>query len=113
MMLDNNGSKGPILYVERAFTISGVQPFTYESSAGNSVCHSGSIRLRKRLAHGIAVSGTYAYSKSIDDASSIGGCSTGCARNPSYMATRRGASPFAHRLSSTPAWLYLQPTCAN
>src|SRR5260221_5172127 len=81
MNLDYNGSKGTRLDVERAITIAGVQPFIYESSAGNSVFHSGSIRVRKRMAHGIAVSGTYAYSKSIDDASSIGGWRSPCARN--------------------------------
>src|SRR5260370_36015308 len=90
MNLDYNGLKGTRLDVERAITISGVQPFTYESSAGNSVFHSGSIRLRKRLAHGIGVSGTYAYSKSIDDASSIGGGGPGVARNPFHAAADPG-----------------------
>src|SRR5258708_5621507 len=76
MNLDYNGSKGTRLDVERAITIAGVQPFIYESSAGNSVFHSGSIRLRRRMAHGIAVSGTYPYSKSIHAASSIRGGAT-------------------------------------
>src|SRR6202035_3451986 len=58
MNLDYNGSKGTRLDVERAITIAGVQPFIYESSAANSVFHSGSIRLRTRMAHGIAVSGS-------------------------------------------------------
>jgi len=86
MNLDYNGSKGTRLDVERAITISGVQPFIYESSAANSVFHSGSIRLRKRMARGVAVSATYAYSKSIDDASSIGGGGTIVAQNPFDIA---------------------------
>ena len=48
-----NGSKGTRLDIERAITIPGIQPFIYESSAGNSVFHAGSIRVRKRMAHGL------------------------------------------------------------
>src|SRR5260221_9195214 len=94
MNLDYNGSKGTRLDVERAITIAGVQPFIYESSAGNSVFHSGSIRVRKRMAHGIAVSGTYAYSKSIDDASSIGGGAPLFSQKPLHIAPGRRPSPF-------------------
>src|SRR5260221_14467251 len=97
MNLDYNGSKGTRLDVERAITIAGVQPFIYESSAGNSVFHSGSIRMRKRMAHGVAVSGTYAYSKSIDDASSIGGGRPFFRQNPLVIARGRRLSQFFPR----------------
>jgi trimeric autotransporter adhesin len=113
MNLDYNGSKGTRLDVERAITISGVQPFIYESSAGNSVFHSGSIRLRKRMAHGIAVSGTYAYSKSIDDASSIGGGGTVVAQNPFDIAADRGLSSFDQRHKFTGNWTYELPFGEN
>src|SRR5260221_1691448 len=94
MNLDYNGSKGTRLDVERAITIAGVQPFIYESSAGNSVFHSGSIPVRKRMAHGVAVSGTYAYSKSIDDASSIGGSRTVVSPKSLYNSRDSGRSRF-------------------
>jgi hypothetical protein len=113
MNLDYNGSKGTRLDVERAIAIAGVQPFTYESSAGNSVFHSGSIRLRKRLAHGIAVSGTYAYSKSIDDASSIGGGGAVVAQNPFDIAADRGLSSFDQRHRFTGNWMYELPFGEN
>jgi len=113
MNLDYNGSKGTRLDVERAITIAGVQPFIYESSAGNSVYHSGSIRLRKRMAHGIAVSGTYAYSKSIDDASSIGGGGTVVAQNPFDIAADRGLSSFDQRHKFTGNWIYELPFGEN
>jgi len=113
MNLDYNGSKGTRLDVERAITIAGVQPFIYESSAGNSVYHSGSIRLRKRMAHGIAVSGTYAYSKSIDDASSIGGGGTVVAQNPFDIAADRGLSSFDQRHKFTGNWIYDLPFGEN
>jgi hypothetical protein len=113
MNLDYNGSKGTRLDIDRAITIAGVQPFIYESSAGNSVYHSGSIRLRKRMAHGIAVSGTYAYSKSIDDASSIGGGGTVVAQNPFDIAGDRGLSSFDQRHKFTGNWIYELPFGEN
>src|SRR5579859_1760583 len=113
MNLDYNGSKGTRLDVERAITTPGVQPFIYESSAGNSVFHSGSIRLRKRLAHGIGVSGTYVYSKSIDDASSIGGGGTVVAQNSFDIAADRGLSSFDQRHKFTGNWIYELPFGEN
>src|SRR5258706_6479968 len=98
MSLDYNGSKGTRLDVERAITITGIQPFIYESSAANSVFHSGSIRLRKGMAHGVAVSATYAYSKSIDDASSIGGRGTVVAQNPVGLFAGPGVFSVGQRL---------------
>jgi hypothetical protein len=113
MNLDYNGSKGTRLDVERAINIAGIQPFIYESSAGNSVFHSGSIRLRKRLAHGIGISGTYAYSKSIDDASSIGGGGTVVAQNPFDIAADRGLSSFDLRHKFSGNWIYELPFGEN
>jgi hypothetical protein len=109
MNLDYNGSKGTRLDVERAITITGVQPFIYESSAGNSLYDAASIRLRKRLAHGIGISGSYTYSKSIDDASSIGGGGTVVAQNPFDIAADRGLSSFDQRHKFTGNWIYELP----
>ena len=113
MNVGYNGSKGTRLDVERAITIAGEQPFIYESSAGNSVYHAGSIRLRKRMAHGIAISGTYTYSKSIDDASSIGGGGTVVAQNPFDIAADRGLSSFDQRHKFTGNWIYELPFGEN
>jgi hypothetical protein len=113
MNLDYNGSKGTRLDVERAITITGVQPFIYESSAGNSVYNSASIRLRRRMAHGIAVSGSYTYSKSIDDASSIGGGGTVVTQNPFDIAADRGLSSFDQRHKFTGNWVYELPFGEN
>jgi hypothetical protein len=113
MNLDYNGSKGTRLDVERAITITGVQPFIYESSAGNSVYHGGTIRLRKRLAHGIGLSGSYTYSKSIDDASSIGGGGTVVTQNPFDIAADRGLSSFDQRHKFTGNWIYELPFGEN
>lgn len=108
-----NGSKGTRLDVERAITISGVQPFVYESSAGNSVFHSGSVRFRKRFSHGIGLSASYIYSKSIDDASSIGGGATVVSQNPFDIAADRGLSIFDQRNKVSGNWIYELPFGEN
>jgi hypothetical protein len=111
--LDYNGSKGTRLDTERALLIPGLEPFTYESSAGNSVLHAGSMRFRKRLAKGIGLSGTYIYSKSIDDASSIGGGGVVVAQNPLDIAADRGLSSFDQRHKFTGNWIYDLPFGEN
>src|SRR6478609_9468959 len=77
-----------------------VQPFLYESSEGASILHQGTLRVRKRMRHGLSLGGTYTYSKSIDDASSIGGGATVVAQNDLDIAAERGLSSFnqTHRL---------------
>jgi trimeric autotransporter adhesin len=81
--LDYTGTKGTNLDIleapNRILTPSGsairiqnVQAFTYENSIGDAEANAGSIRVRKRLASGFSIGGIYTFSKSIDDASSIG-----------------------------------------
>ena len=77
--------------------IPGVQAFDWQTSAGNSTTHAASIRLRKRLQHGISMGGTYTFSKAIDDASTIGGGTTVVAQNPFDIAAERGLSIFDQR----------------
>ena len=113
MNVDYNGSKGTRLDTERAILTGGAQPFIYESSAGNSVFHSGSIRFRKRLAKGIGLGATYIYSKSIDDASSIGGGGVVVAQNPFDIAADRGLSSFDQRHKFTGNWTYDLPFGEN
>ncbi len=87
--LDYTGTKGTDLDILEApnrtitpsgitILIHGVQAFTYENSVGDSEANAGSVRLRKRLSNGFSIGGIYTFSKSIDDASSIGaGATTG------------------------------------
>lgn len=102
------GTKGTRLDMLRApnrtpvgLRIPGVQPFLWESSVGDSIMHAGTVRLRKRMASGISIGGSYTYSKSIDNASSIGGGATVVAQNDLDLAAERGLSSFdqRHRLS--------------
>jgi len=77
--IDYTGTKGTDLNILEApnrtatgIRIAGVQAFTYENSVGDSEANAGSVRIRKRLSRGFSVGGTYTFSKSIDDASTIG-----------------------------------------
>jgi trimeric autotransporter adhesin len=106
--IDYTGSKGTGLDIVRApnrgpagLRIAGVQPFLWESSGGSSILHSGSVRVRRRLQSGISFGGTYVFSKSIDNASSIGGGASVVAQNDLDLAAERGLSSFdqRHRLS--------------
>ncbi|MFZ0992741.1 MAG: TonB-dependent receptor [Candidatus Sulfotelmatobacter sp.] len=72
--------------------IAEVQAFTFENSIGDSEANAGSVRLRKRLAHGFSIGGIYTFSKSIDDASSIGAGATSAASAPGLGAGGTGAA---------------------
>ena len=74
-----------------------VSPFTLETSQGDSIMHSGAVRLRKRMAGGISLGAYYVYSKSIDDASSIGGTGGVVAQDAQDISAERGLSSFDRR----------------
>ncbi len=108
-----NGAKGTRLDTERALVTSTNQPFIYESSEGNSVLHAASVRVRKRMAKGLGLSAQYVFSKSIDDASSIGGGGSVVAQNPFDISADRGLSSFDQRHKFTGNWIYDLPFGEN
>jgi len=109
MNVGYNGAKGTRLDTERALVGAGNQPFIYESSEGNSILHAASVRVRKRMAKGIGLGAQYIYSKSIDDASSIGGGGSVVAQNPFDISADRGLSSFDQRHKFTGNWIYDLP----
>jgi hypothetical protein len=66
--------------------------FNFETSQADSIAHAGTVRLRKRLRHGVSIGGSYTFSKSIDNASTIGGGATVVAQNAADLAAERGLS---------------------
>jgi hypothetical protein len=86
-----------------------VSPFLFESSGGSSILHSGTLRVRKRMRKGFSVGGTYVYSKSIDNASSIGGGATVVAQNYLDLAAERGLSSFDQRQRFTADYSFELP----
>jgi trimeric autotransporter adhesin len=126
--LDYTGTKGTDLDVLEApnrtptgIRIPGVAPFYWENSGADSNANAGSIRLRKRLATGVSLGGTFTWSKSLDDASTIGAGSalvspTGTvvgqvsvAQNPFDLAAERGLSSFNQEFRFTGDWLWEIP----
>jgi hypothetical protein len=109
------GSKGTHLDIVRAPSLDSssllgtAQPFLFESSNGSSILHAGSIRVRKRMKHGLSLGGTYTYSKSIDNASSIGGGAVVVAQNDLNLAAERGLSSFDQRHRLTADYYYELP----
>ena len=108
-----NGAKGTRLDIERALLVAGNQPFIYESSEGNSILHAGTVRVRKRMAKGIGLSAQYVYSKSIDDASSVGGGGSVVAQDAFDISADRGLSSFDQRHKFTGNWIYDLPVGEN
>jgi hypothetical protein len=112
-----NGAKGTDLDMERApnrlpaggLRIPGVQPFILETSQGDSILHAGTVQLRKRLRRGISAQGTYVFSKSIDNASSIGGGQVVVAQNDQDLTAERSLSSFDQRHKFTGSFLYELP----
>jgi hypothetical protein len=116
-----NGAKGTRLDTERALvpscaatpdtcaTTEASAPFIFESSEGNSILHAASVRARKRMSKGLALSAVYVFSKSIDDASSIGGGGTVVAQNPFDLPAQRGLSSFDQTHKFTGNWIYDLP----
>jgi hypothetical protein len=97
--IDYTGTKGTNLDILEApnrtaagIRISGVDAFTYESSVADSEANAASVRLRKRLAKGFSIGGTYTFSKSLDDASSIGAGATSVASTPGLGAGGTGSA---------------------
>ncbi len=108
-----NGAKGTRLDTERALVGSDNQPFIYESSEGNSILHAASVRARRRLAKGLGIGAQYVFSRSIDDASSIGGGGSVVAQNPFDISADRGLSSFEQKHKFTGNWIYDLPLGEN
>ena len=71
--------------------------FTFESSDGSSIYHAAQARLQRRFAKGIALNALYTFSKSIDNASTIGGGTAVVAQNERDLSAERGLSSFDRR----------------
>ncbi|HUO60147.1 MAG TPA: TonB-dependent receptor [Candidatus Acidoferrales bacterium] len=110
------GSKGTALDMLRypnrqpdGLLDNGAQPYEWETAQGFSIMHALAVRVRKRMTNGFSAGGTYTYSKSIDNASSIGGSGAMVAQNDKDLAAERGLSSFDQRHKLSADWLYELP----
>jgi hypothetical protein len=116
MNIDYTGTKGSDLDLVEApnrtptgIRIPTVQAFNFETSDASSDAYAASVRVRKRLQNGFSIGGTYTFSKSLDDASSIGGGATVVAQDPFNLAAERGLSVFDQRHRFTADYLFELP----
>jgi hypothetical protein len=97
----NQARPGPIIGADQRRRIPGAPDFTYETSGADSIYHGLQVRLQRRMAHGLRFQFLYTYSKSIDNASTIGltraGASTGLVQDDANFAAERGSSSFDMR----------------
>jgi hypothetical protein len=126
--LDYTGTKGTNLDILEApnrtptgIRIPGEPVFYWQNGVADSTANAGSIRVRKRLNHGISTGGTFTWSKSLDDASTIGtgigvvsanGKITGqtsVAQNPFDLSAERGLSSFNQEFRFIGDWLWELP----
>jgi len=81
-------------------TLKNAQQFTYETSGASSIYEGLQVILRRQFHSGFSASAYYTFSKSIDDAASVGGAGHTVAQNTYNLAAERGLSVFdvRHRL---------------
>jgi hypothetical protein len=98
------GTQGTHLDIVRApnrdpdgLRIEGVQPFLWQTSEGDSMLHSATVRLRKQQARGVGGAVSYTLAKSMDDASSIGGGGRVVAQDDRNLDAEWGLSSFDRR----------------
>jgi trimeric autotransporter adhesin len=129
---DYTGTKGTRLDILEApnrtatgVLFPGAQPFFWEDSLGDSSANAGSIRVRKRLQTGFSIGGRYTFSKSLDNASTIGSGeplvaqggngrllitgTTNVAQNAFDLAAERGLSSFDQTHQFTADYLWQLP----
>ncbi|MCX6538518.1 MAG: TonB-dependent receptor [Acidobacteria bacterium] len=118
--LTYTGTKGSSLDLLRApnrgpsgLRIPNVQAFTWESSGSTSIMNALSMRVRKRLSMGFSGGVTYTLSKSMDDASSIGGGGAVVAQNDQNLAAEWSRSSFDQRHRVSADFAYELPFGAN
>lgn len=68
--------------------------FTYDSPEGSSIFHAGQLRVVRRMRRGVSWSALYTFSKSIDNASSIGGTGNLVVQDENNLRAERGLSNF-------------------
>jgi hypothetical protein len=80
-----------------ATTTANTAGYAYDNTVGNSIFNAVQFRLNRRLRKGVQYTASYQFSKSIDDASTIGGQGSNVAQNPNDIEGERALSTFDRR----------------
>lgn len=98
---------------EGSLAIGNAGYFLYQQSGANSVLHSLRLRVARRLANGFRIENSYTLSKSIDNASGIGGASMLVAQNDANLYAERSLSSFDQRHRFQSSFNYALPIGLN
>jgi hypothetical protein len=97
----NRAPPGGSLTAEERRRIGNASGFTFDSTEGNSVYHGLQVRFARRMQRGFSWQSQYVWSKSIDNASTIGGAGSTVAQDDRNLALERGLSAFDRRHALT------------
>ena len=90
-------------------TTSNASGYTYDTTVGNSIFNALQFRLNRRLRKGLQWTAYYQFSKSIDDATTIGGAGSTVIQNSNDIEADRGLSSFDHRHTFTFSTMAVSP----
>ena len=93
----NRAAPGSPLTAEQRRLIGNAVGFTYDSSEANSIYHAAQVRLTRRFQKGVSANALYNFSRSLDNASSIGGAGSNVAQDDKNLRAERGRSSFDQR----------------
>jgi hypothetical protein len=115
LLLGPNRLVSPVgdLALEQALEFGNAQQFLEELSGATSIYHGLQLEVRRQYHNGLSLTGAYTWSKSIDDASSVGGAGQTVAQNPDDLAAERGLSVFDVRHRLLLNWSYEVPFGEN
>ena len=95
--MPNRALPGSPLTAEERRRIGNAVGFTFDSSNGSSIFHSGQLRVSRRFRSGMSANAFYTYGKSIDNASTIGGGGGTVAQDDHNLRAERALSSFDRR----------------
>ena len=100
--LTYTGTKGTDLdmlfgFSRTAGTVQNALGFTYDTFGASSNYNALQVRVQRRFTKGLMINGTYTFSKSLDDASSIGGGGQVVVQDANNLSAERGLSSFDMR----------------
>ena len=107
--LPNRAAPGPATTSEERRPIANALGFTWDSPEGSSSFHASQVRVTRRMSRGVAVNALYTWSKSLDNASTIGGSGNIVVQDDNNLAAERGRSAFDRRHTLTFSGMLFSP----
>lgn len=96
----NRAAPGSPLTTQQRLALQNALQFTYETFGASSIYEGLQVGLRQQFHGGLSMSANYTFSRSLDDAASVGGAGRTVAQNDLDLQAERGLSVFdvRHRL---------------